>query len=529
LLLEALGEDKLSDAGRARLSALRKRYPEQDTAIPTRRELSRFVGSPVSAAEVAAYSDDQWLAAMKKYDFGWEEPRARSLAGSAVELSRLLEPQARQQRRRFAALVDKMDDAIRPEYFDAILEGICGRRNIAEEHREADRQDFAEFETTTLLAVIRRLHCLPCRPCGRSICHAFEAIADRVIPAHDLDVLRYYAVEHPDPKDDWWMQQYVDRGEDSFGENGHFHGYNSVRGTAARAITELLFADYARSEQLLPVIEQMAADSSLAVRTCVFESLLPVLNHDRDKAVELFVRACEGADSVLDCRPFENFIRYASSTHYAQLRQVLQRALHASATAAVTAAARQICLAAFGDERAGRDAADVRSGSPPMRKGAADVYSHNLAVPSVAQECAAYLPALFRDDSLEVREQAASCFFNFGDADFDNFRALLEAYIESPAFPAQHDDLLRKLEESTWQLPEIIIRLAERFLEVCGADAGDLSKAAAGDAPTVAKLVMRLYNQSRDDAVRSRCLDLIDEMERLNILGIDRELMEHDR
>jgi len=529
LLLEAVGEDKLSDKGRARLNALRERFPEQDTTIPKGKELASFVGSPVPATELEAYSDDQWLAAMRKYDYGWEERRGRLEQGSAVELSRMLDPQARRNRGRFAALVDKMDDSIRPEYFDAILEGICGRMNVPAEEQQSNTEDFDAFDTATILAVIRRMHRLPNQPCGRSICHAFETIADRSIPDADLDILRYYAIDDPDPNDDWWMQQYIDKGEQNFGEHGHFHGYNSVRGTSARAISALLFADFTRSAKLLPVIEQMAVDKSLAVRSCVFESLLPILNHDRDQAVTLFASACDGADAILDCHPFENFVRYATSTHYAALRPTLQQALHSNSPSAVRAAARQICLAALGGEQAGDDAAEVRQGSPAMRKGAADIYSHNLAIPSVAQECAAFLPALFQDEDPEVRDQAGSCFSSFVDADFDKYRALLEAYIESQAFPSQHDDVLSSLEESTWQLPDVVIRLAERFLEVCGTDAGDLAKAAAGDAPTVAKLIMRLYNQSRDDRVRSRCLDLIDKMERLNVLGIDEELMEHDR
>lgn len=529
LLLEAMGESKLSVEGRATLEALRQEFPQQDIALPTGRDRNRLLGSSLTAAEVAVYTDDQWLAVMKRFDYGWEDRRGRNDGMSAYEVSRMLDSQARKNRPRFAALIDKMEDSIRTEYFDAILEGICSRMNIPEEEREADQRDFEAFDTAIILAVIRRLHRLTNCPCGRSISHAFEAIVDRPIPKADLDILAFYAVDDPDPKDDWWMQQYVDRGADSFGENGHFHGYNSVRGTAARAIAAQLFADYSRSEELLPAIEQMTADKSLAVRSCVFETLLPILNHDRDLAVALFVRACEGADAILDCRPFENFIRYASSTHYAELRPVLQRALHAKSSESATAAARQICLAAMCSEEAEKDAVEVRHGSAAMRKGAADIYSHNLAMPSVADQCARFLPALFQDESLEVRDQAGSCFLNFADADFESYRDLLEAYIESPAFPSQHDDMLRRLEESTWQLPNVIIRLAERFLKVCGAEAGDLSKAAAGDAPTVAKLVMRLYNQSREDGVRSHCLDLIDEMERLSILGIDRELMEHDR
>ena len=90
-------------------------------------------------------------------------------------------------------------------------------------------------------------------------------------------------------------------------------------------------------------------------------------------------------------------------------------------------------------------------------------------------------------------------------------------------------NLLRRLDDSTWQLPDITIRLAERFVAACGASVGDISTAAAGDAPTVSKVVVRLYAQTDDASIRTKCLDLIDEMERLAFYEIDSQLAEHDR
>ena len=81
-------------------------------------------------------------------------------------------------------------------------------------------------------------------------------------------------------------------------QNAHFYGYNSVRGAAARAIAQLLFEDYSRSTILVPVIRRMVKDPSMAVRTCAAEALLPVLNHDRDEAVALFQRTCQGAEAI---------------------------------------------------------------------------------------------------------------------------------------------------------------------------------------------------------------------------------------
>lgn len=530
LLLEVFGEHNLSAEGLEILSSLRNAFPEQSIEIPKRQDLlMSSVVSPISAELLKEYTDEQLLAAMNQYNYGWDDRSSQLFKGSAVELSRVLQVLVPSDRVRFASLVHKMDDGIRSEYFEAILDGICNRFSMPPEERAASEADFERMDVEKVLAVIRRLHQLPTRPCGRSICHALSSLAPRTIPTADLEILSYYALEDSDPKEDLWREKDRKNDSDADTERAHQFGYNTVRGMAARTIMSLLFADYSRSIVLLPIIESMTIDSSLAVRTCVFESLLPVLNHDRPKAVELFIKGCEGAEAVLSSHPFATFVRYAASTHYAELRPVLQHALKSESPATATAAARQICLAAFDNELAEQDASHLRTGSEAMRKGAAEVYSYNLGTASVSEVCATHLATLFNDASKEVRDLAGNCFLRLDDTNFQECADLVRAYVESPAFPSQHDDLLRQLDESTWQLPDVTLRLAERFLEACGKEASDVSTAAAGDAPVIAKLVVRLYNQTSDEAIRSKCLDLIDEMERLNLYGIDAQLAENDR
>jgi hypothetical protein len=41
----------------------------------------------------------------------------------------------------------------------------------------------------------------------------------------------------------------------------------------------------------------------------------------------LFVETCTGAVAVFGSGPFEQFVRYASSTHYFQLRRILYEAI----------------------------------------------------------------------------------------------------------------------------------------------------------------------------------------------------------
>lgn len=579
LLLEAFGEGNLSEAGGDRLAALRHKFPYQETAIPPRRSGGvRFVGSPIPPDETKEFSDEEWLAAMREYDYGWDDLARggarvdRELRGSAVELSRVLQPQARLDRRRFAALTSQMDDSIRAEYFEAILDGICGLENLSTEDREADHKDFRRLETDVVLGVVRRLHRLPNHPCGRSICRAFQRLADRSISDADLEMLAYYALEDADPVSDHWLEEDSARKRDP-SENAHFYGYNSVRGHAARAIEALLFADYSRSTVLVPLIGQMVRDPSIGVRTCVVEALLPMLNDNRDEAVGLFLETCRGAEIVFGSGPFEEFIRYASSTHYFELRDVLFKALRSTSPSAVAAAARQICLAAFTNLVAAGDAEAVQTGkaslrtafriilseasylrnvrlrhflaslrltiqsmrgfrtgsTETMRCAAAEVYSHYLGNATVTTMCRQQLCRLFADESEKVRATAAHCFVHLKNADFSEYTDIIRAYIKSPAFPSPHDNLLLRLEDSTWQLPDITIRLAQRFVAARGAAAGDISTAASRDARTVSKLVVRLYAQSGDETIRTKCLDLIDQMERLGFYGIDSQLAEHDR
>ncbi len=45
----------------------------------------------------------------------------------------------------------------------------------------------------------------------------------------------------------------------------------------------------------------------------------------------------------------------------------------------------------------------------------------------------------------------------------------------------------------------------------------------------LSRIVIRLYAHTRDSAIQSRCLDMIDEMERHHFFGLSAELQRLDR
>ncbi|MGE0536749.1 MAG: hypothetical protein AB7O68_17390 [Pirellulales bacterium] len=528
LLLEAFGDNHLSTQGIGRLHELRGKFPKQEVPLPEpRTEMASFVGSPIPAETTAKFTDDQWLDAMRDINWGWDDPLRDHGQGSAVELSRLLQPEAQKNRRRYAALALRMDDDTRPEYCEAILNGICSFDNSSKEARIADEAEFGRLPTQIILSVIQRLHQFPERPCGRAIGAAIECIADRDLTGFDCQMIAYYALEDTNPHDDDWFSRQPDGAQDP-GERVHLHGYNSVRGGAARAIAALLAADFSRSDQLLPIVRKLVRDSSCSVRSCAIEALMPLLNEDSIEAVQLFLQACDGGEILFGSHPFESFLHYACVSHYPELRQILQKGLALPWPSARKVAARQICLAGLSNEGAADDAITVCRGTIEERCAAAGIYAFNVAHAKVGGFCRARLVEFFNDGEAEVRAKAGDC-FQFVGEELGKYADLIRAYVESPALPSQHDDLIRCLGSTTWQLPDVTLELAQRFIASCGLDAGNVSTAAAGDAPTVAKLVIRLYSQSVDDTTRSRCLDLIDEMERLQFYGVEAELAEHDR
>lgn len=70
---------------------------------------------------------------------------------------------------------------------------------------------------------------------------------------------------------------------------------------------------------------------------------------------------------------------------------------------------------------------------------------------------------------------------------------------------------------------------AERALAMMGRDGANIATAASRDSSTIATLVVRLYEQTRNDEIKTRCLNLIDQMEEWGYYGVAGELSKLDR
>jgi hypothetical protein len=157
------------------------------------------------------------------------------------------------------------------------------------------------------------------------------------------------------------------------------------------------------------------------------------------------------------------------------------------------------------------------------------VYAANIAHEIVGPRCREKLRPFFSAPELSVRTQAATAFDHITAIDTASQSDLLAKFVESKPGTAALELVIRALENSHVQLPDLVCRIGELCVQAYQRDAGDITKSAAASAMGIAKIVVRLYAQTEDPAIQARCLSMVDDMERYQFLGTSDELQRLDR
>jgi hypothetical protein len=129
------------------------------------------------------------------------------------------------------------------------------------------------------------------------------------------------------------------------------------------------------------------------------------------------------------------------------------------------------------------------------------------------------LARMFDDDDEEVRKAAATVAGNLRGESLARYRALLAAFIASPA---AHDptQLLLTLEHAPEPEHDLTLQLAHRIVDKDARELGDIRTSAAGDARYLARLLLRSYSLVEDATLRAQLLDVIDRLLEINAYGI---------
>ena len=158
----------------------------------------------------------------------------------------------------------------------------------------------------------------------------------------------------------------------------------------------------------------------------------------------------------------------------------------------------------------------------PAKQGAAEVFAADIA------HHLNTLPQVLNDDDSQVRRQAALAMRHIEQvAAASDLDALLESFAQSKAFPDHMGILIRTLKDIPTRLPAKTINICQRAIDIAGSDLGDMTTTHFGTGHFLITIILRLYRQG-NTALRTQCLDVIDQLTDLNAYDLE-EKLDQDR
>lgn len=506
--LSALEEGRLSPQGRRRLREYQRKFQEEAPSKPL-GIMGGMIGSPISSDAASKMTDAHWLKAIAKYNS--DETDWKSFTGGARQLSQVLRQQVAANPARFARFSLQLTSEVNAAYTDAVLMGVG---------------DAEVSEGTALLVfeAVRHIVSLGHADNDRWLGMALRRYY-REVPLDLVELIRDRTLHASDPTADSIMG---DGGQNA--ADMRMDGMNTARGSLAEALGDLLVFDVdgQRTELVVPYLDAMASDPVLSVRSCVAHTIAASLRYARPEALRSFERLIDAEDRLLAASFVEQLMLYIGNVDPEAIAPVIQRMLGSDDDEAREAGGRLGAFAALEWSRA-ELMEQALSGDAYVRKGVAEVCAGRMDCTSNAGLATASLIRLMNDEDDEVRKAAAQVALNLRDYPLRQFTEVLMALIDSPSYDHATPQLLITLQHAPDKVDDLVLKAAQRFIEVFGKHAADIRTGAAGDAHYISELVVRGLAQSRNSAHRAALLDVLDVLLELGVYGINEAIADSGR
>ncbi len=510
-LLMAFDRSKLSEEGLQYLEELRRKFPDF-TPPQAGRFRGGVVGPPIPREALAKMDDRGWLGAMKAYE-GESQPnranRPTELAGGRHQLSQALTSRSKEEPERFYRLaMEEMDSSYHADYVGAIVRGIAE----------------AGAPVGWLQDLVLRFQTLLEPANVRDVTHAVGQYPPEPVPEELEALLREWALDARDPS--------VPAGgsyEPGFQGELLTDGINTDRGSALWSLAKI----YSRQEpprraDILDMAEAVVGDPCPSVRAVCMRFLQYAIPAAPGRACEIF-RSLLGTDqqALLRTRASGEFIYHAMPRCEDDFLDVLQTMIEDTESGETRQrGANLACLAAFQNPGAEGLRDECLTGDAEQRTGAAEVYSANVDHHELGEECWRRLRPLWKDDSEDVRE-AACGFLNRLDAgSLHAKQALIREWMASAAFPAGAESMAEKMRESPTANVQLTLDFGAKTVQQFGDAMADIRLREAVLPYHLLPALLSLYHASPEAGIRSRCMDLFEDLEEMGCSGID-EVYEH--
>ncbi|WP_211323421.1 hypothetical protein [Amycolatopsis palatopharyngis] len=503
-MLSGLKESRLSEAGRRRLGELRRACGMEHPKAP-KGVTAGFLGSPIEEPAAEHMSDENWLQAMSKH--AGEEHNRQTMTGGARELSHVLQERAKQDPARFARLARLVTADFNPAYGDALLIGL-GEADVISDHE-------------IVFDAVRHIASLGHAENDRWLGSALRPYL-KTTPLDIVELIRNRMLASPDPSDDGiriWSDDNAGRHVGDIVTSG----INTARGALAEALANLLVydTDGARTAVAVTALDRIAGDPSLTVRACAARLIGNAAGHAEREATQAFWQLLDADDVLLATPHVRRLLIYYGNQDPATVRPAIVRMLSSEDARSQEAGGELAAFAAMEWEIDDLLAAVVTKGGTHVRRGAARVCAHRLPHTSNVAIGAATLARLAHDNDEDVRKQVSEVSGALRGERLRPFEPVLKTLMASPCFVDAMPQLMITLEHAPDRVDDLVLLCAQRFVEVLGTDASNISTHAAADANEVGQLIIRGLAQSPSPARRSALLDVLDDLLMVGAYGLE--------
>ena len=477
-LLQALPRELWSPELIAVLDHLQRQYPGVKATDDPRTIHGGIVGSPLPTETAEGLSDEMWLAAMTKYAAPTRDI-FESLMGGAHELGQVLFDLVKKEPDRFFALALQTPPDCNAAYVDAFVRGLAE----------------SELPSERVFAVVRHFQRHPDRLAKRQIIWGLQKRVADGIPADLLALMGNYLHDTQNDPDDNMSDP-------------HFGCINSVRGSAFEAIMQALLQQGTPNAKrhMWELIEYLAADPFTMLRAGAIEQLLYRLHEDRKRAIQIFGQIIAGHPTLLQCYFTQEFLYYASYQHVAMMLPYIRRLLEIEHEQSQQRGAELVCLVAISraitcDDKTRAEieelAASLTTGRVTWRRGATRIYARNLILER--------LTVSFNDEDESVRTAASGFFSGLRYDHKDPVNATILAFARSASlYNATH-----MFTDYLWEYGIIATEWMLPILETAVNNPKEPHRHFF-DSTELMKLILRVYTDSLDTAIRSRTMDMFD-------------------
>ena len=491
-LLAALDSTRLSPTARQRLHELEDRFPDWPPQPLEPAVMSGAVQSPIDGDESEHMSDADWIAALQRHtgdEARWDGER---FVGGARQLASMLGDRAKDDSERFSRIALRFGDDIPDAAMNAVIRNVEGHVGVE-----------------VLTDLCEHAHRVYGSKVGRAVCSAIgraDAVNSRLVA-----LLNIYASDADPEREEARTEAFT--GDYLYGGDFLTAGLNSTRGQAALSAASLLFRSTDHVNALMPTVDALTQDDTVAVRVCAAEAVTALLNHDAEKALDLAERMFDTDIAVLDAQTSERLLTLAVLRDPDRFAPTLAEAIAGPEDIAVRAG-RIWAVARWRERLPAGIATDVCALPTAARRGAVEAFASNVA------DSLEDLRRVFDDDDSEVHANLGIAIHRLDGVPASEMEGLIDALTESSAFPQHMDSVMYALEQLPAEMPANAITACERVVEITGADLADPSKASALTGLHMVTVVLRLYRQGDQD-MRVRCLNIIDRLAEFNLYDLE--------